>query len=143
MTVRLITTNDSALGLSSIAVRIAVNRRRAHSGIARKPACLLFGGVAERSNAAVLNTAEAARLPWVRIPPPPQKMLATPGLTRHARPRAEIDHHFGGAPLTARTSTSRPPSTSGLFAGRPSLVISAWTRSCSGRERQPEVLPRR
>src|SRR5438445_8313056 len=30
------------------------------------------GGVAERSNAAVLKTAEVARLPWVRIPPPPQ-----------------------------------------------------------------------
>src|SRR5207248_2196990 len=29
------------------------------------------GGVAERSNAAVLKTAEVARLPWVRIPPPP------------------------------------------------------------------------
>ncbi len=30
-----------------------------------------LGGVAERSNAAVLKTAEVARLPWVRIPPPP------------------------------------------------------------------------
>ena len=30
-----------------------------------------FGGVAEWSNAAVLKTAEVARLPWVRIPPPP------------------------------------------------------------------------
>ena len=32
------------------------------------------GGVAERSNAAVLKTAEVARLPWVRIPPPPHEM---------------------------------------------------------------------
>ena len=29
------------------------------------------GGVAERSNAAVLKTAEGASSPWVRIPPPP------------------------------------------------------------------------
>src|SRR5438093_715636 len=34
-----------------------------------------IGGVAERSNAAVLKTAEAARLPWVRIPPPPPILL--------------------------------------------------------------------
>ena len=30
-----------------------------------------LGGVAERSNAAVLKTAEAFGSPWVRIPPPP------------------------------------------------------------------------
>src|SRR5438874_12573802 len=39
------------------------------------------GGVAERSNAAVLKTAEAARLPWVRIPPPPQKTGISPART--------------------------------------------------------------
>jgi hypothetical protein len=41
------------------------------------------GGVAERSNAAVLKTAEVARLPWVRIPPPPQKIgtFSASGLT--------------------------------------------------------------
>ena len=30
--------------------------------------------MAERSNAAVLKTAEVARLPWVRIPPPPRRL---------------------------------------------------------------------
>jgi hypothetical protein len=36
-----------------------------------------LGGVAERSNAAVLKTAEVARLPWVRIPPPPHDFAYT------------------------------------------------------------------
>ena len=31
----------------------------------------IFGGVAERSIAAVLKTVGPARVPWVRIPPPP------------------------------------------------------------------------
>ena len=38
----------------------------------REPYLYCPGGVAERSNAAVLKTAEGASSPWVRIPPPPQ-----------------------------------------------------------------------
>lgn len=33
---------------------------------------LIFGGVAEWLNAAVLKTVESSRAPGVRIPPPPQ-----------------------------------------------------------------------
>src|SRR5256712_12723420 len=39
----------------------------------RNPHHRCLGGVAERSNAAVLKTAEGASSPWVRIPPPPRK----------------------------------------------------------------------
>src|SRR2546430_2236924 len=50
------------------------------------------GGVAERSNAAVLKTAEGASSPWVRIPPPPQKR-STSRIDRSPRrgPRANAD----------------------------------------------------
>src|SRR6266699_3455510 len=70
--VGLITMNDSALGLSRNCCQNCCQFGAAR--IAATPAnprkhCV--GGVAERSNAAVLKTAEVARLPWVRIPPPP------------------------------------------------------------------------
>ena len=48
------------------------------------------GGVAERSNAAVLKTAVGASSPWVRIPPPPQAGVEKAALVACApRPRAE------------------------------------------------------
>ena len=49
-----------SIGAARIAVTVANPRKH----------CI--GGVAERSNAAVLKTAEGASSPWVRIPPPPR-----------------------------------------------------------------------
>ena len=53
--------------------RDVTSRREGPMFVAVSP----LGGVAERSNAAVLKTAEAARLPWVRIPPPPQMCVGS------------------------------------------------------------------
>src|SRR5438270_13306000 len=58
------------------------------SGLKSGPHCP--GGVAERSNAAVLKTAVGASSPWVRIPPPPQAGVEKAALVACApRPRAE------------------------------------------------------
>src|SRR5438309_6792444 len=58
---------------------VGTERSRRDVEAGRNPHHYCIGGVAERLNAAVLKTAEAARLPWVRIPPPPR--LFRPQLT--------------------------------------------------------------
>src|SRR5436190_3930649 len=58
-----------------------------------------LGGVAERSNAAVLKTAEVARLPWVRIPPPP----------RLGPPAREASHLLHSGPDRGSTMTALSP----------------------------------
>src|SRR5438445_2706020 len=76
------------------------------------------GGVAERTNAAVLKTAEAARLPWVRIPPPPRYLRGVPraqhqrrdAISRTADPNL-TPHQIAPCPGSRRSGDGRraPP----------------------------------
>ena len=129
------------------AVKVAVNGSGAMVRTRRNPHHCCSGGVAERSNAAVLKTAEAARLPWVRIPPPPQQKWSR--FASHARLRADADHQldhqsdhdFGGAPLTVRNQ--RPPSPIDQWVsslvGRRSRSARGHVLGRGGRVRQPEI----
>src|SRR5438445_10238361 len=52
--------------------RLRKHRRLGHGRrVAHLPVTMIPGGVPERPNGAVLKTAGPARVPWVRIPPPP------------------------------------------------------------------------
>src|SRR2546426_3482868 len=92
-------------------VRVVVSRcRQAVVPSRANPHHYCLGGVAERSNAAVLKTAEAARLPWVRIPPPPQKR-AIFGVDRARQGIAAARHRRRLTPTSPqrRRGTPRSP----------------------------------
>src|SRR5439155_21061975 len=65
----------------------------------RNPHHHCLGGVAERSNAAVLKTAEGASSPWVRIPPPPHCDRSSAHRFLHKRADARLR---GGGQLLQR-----------------------------------------
>src|SRR5438552_15364259 len=92
---------------------MAIGRRNPHHH------CL--GGVAERSNAAVLKTAEGASSPWVRIPPPPHCCL-----------RPQLTAFFTSAPIlasaaavnsfSAKATGHKPPSSRFAASLKPNVA---------------------
>src|SRR5437867_10191715 len=82
-----------------------------------------LGGVAERTNAAVLKTAEAARLPWVRIPPPPHFSLAiSPQLTAFFTSALIFASAAAVNSLSAKATGHRPPSSRFAASLKPTVA---------------------
>ena len=78
----------------------------------------LHGGVAERLKAPVLKTGVLARVPWVRIPPPPPGPSGGPWRTRDRRAAFSSLRSLAGTNLSSSASD-------------------APTRRCSARESGP------
>src|SRR4051812_20954468 len=82
-----------------------------------------LGGVAERSNAAVLKTAGRASASWVRIPAPPLRQRASTaqdGPARHLSPGSAATYV---APNEGSTSTGRVADHGSMRAAPSALAL--------------------
>ena len=113
-TLRCTERNHLALTLAS---RSASNVSRHGYRSCLKPYVYRPGGVAERTNAAVLKTAEGASSPWVRIPPPPHSCW------RFAR--FAVMGSRAGRPCTATRTATGSGSATRRDDGEPREVVVA------------------